>query len=174
MNAPAQFFEREALSHAVREASNDRIIARTSAAVSPKTSNLSFGFQDDAGNTVLLVDQSRQYHIDARTLGVFPPAPSAPTEAGRVMAAEALRIARQGSAKFVTPAPTLHDKQRNIGSTSWSDTPVKHRRIIAHLACLPSDISNRLDRELTESEKTLLRAAARDLYEGINGLSASL
>jgi hypothetical protein len=175
MNAPARFFEREALMDVSRQqASNDAAIPRTSFPASLKTTALPYGFQDDAGNTVLLVDQSRQYHVDARRLGTFPDAPAEATAAGKIMAAEAVRLAREASARFSPAASNLRNRQRPAGATSWCDTPMKHRRMIAHLACLPSDISEKMDRDLTENEKTLLRAAAQDLYEGISGLSSTL
>jgi len=175
MNAPARFFERQALIDVSRQlASNDAATLHTSPSSLTQKSALPYGFQDDAGNIVLLVDQSRQYHVDARQLGTFPVAPTEATATGKQMAAEAVRMAREASAKFAPTATNLRNKQRLAHHTSWCDTPMKHRRIIAHLACLPSDISEKSDRDLTENEKTLLRAAARDLYEGISGLSASL
>jgi hypothetical protein len=177
MNAPARLFERDALIAAEHHAaSNDALFPHRRNPTARRVDALPFGFQDDAGNTVLLVDQSRQYHVDARKLGHLSdePVPEA-TAAGRAMAAEAVRAARQASAKF-EPAAGINSRnsQLTIGRRSWHETPVKYRRIICHLACLPSDVADKMDRDLTESEKVLLRAAARDLYDGIRGTAEAL
>lgn len=156
MNAPATFFERRAI-----------------AAAHPP---FPIGFLDEEDNPVIVIDQHHQSHVDARVLGSYPAAASRPTENGRAAARAAVSAARAASKKFTTvsPAPDNTERQKFIGLTSWSGTPEKYRKILAQLASLPSDTAHKSDRELTENEKVLLRAAVKDLLFGIGALAGSI
>lgn len=55
----------------------------------------------------------------------------------------------------------------------WHDVPAGLRKTIARAAGLPSDVVDKLDRDLTESEKCHIRTAAkrlRDIAEGLTHL----
>lgn len=45
----------------------------------------------------------------------------------------------------------------------WHDTPELYRRMVAHAAGLPREVADKIDRDLTEREKELIRSAVRDM-----------
>ncbi len=112
-----------------------------------------------------------QCHLDARASGAMPPAPAQATETGRQLCKAALEHARSLSRKATRPA---HDREHLIGLTSWRDTPHEYRRMLAVMASLPPSTADKTDRELTENEKAMLRAAAKRVSEAVRGLAASL
>lgn len=114
-----------------------------------------------------------QSHLSAVDLGTMP-APAAPaTDTGRQLAKMAVAAARASCAPARTAA-TDPAREKLAGLTCWRETSPEHRRVLVMLANLPRETTDKSDRDLTESEKVLLRAAARRLAEGISGLAASL
>lgn len=113
-----------------------------------------------------------QCHLDAHAQGSMP-APAAPvTDRGRALARAALDEIRNTTKRGA--AVRTADREQFIGLTSWRETPPEYRRVLASLASLSADVAEKADRELTENEKTLLRAAARRLSDGIRNLAGSL
>jgi hypothetical protein len=78
---------------------------------------------------------------------------------------------RQALAKIRALCPSKITSRDDCGrvalrnSVCWHDTPELYRKHLARLAGLPLDVAAKLDRDLTESEKSLLRAAARDFRD---------
>lgn len=60
--------------------------------------------------------------------------------------------------------------RRPVNLTCWKDTPQLYRRMLATAAGLSADVVNKNDRDLTETEKVMLRSAATDLRDHLNGL----
>lgn len=112
-----------------------------------------------------------QSHLDAHATGMMPPAAAPATDKGRAACKAVLEQVRAMSAKTVRPA---QNREQFIGLTSWRDTNYEYRRMLAVLASLPPSVADKTDRDLTETEKTMLRAAAKRISEGISGLAASL
>lgn len=56
--------------------------------------------------------------------------------------------------------------------SSWHSTPEPFRKLVARAAGLPVDVSDKLDKDLSESEKTAIRDAARRLKERADTLFA--
>lgn len=54
--------------------------------------------------------------------------------------------------------------------TCWHNTPALYRKHIAHMAGLPAEVVGKMDRDLTEREKAMLRAAIRDFLGYCNSL----
>lgn len=65
--------------------------------VLPVLMTMPAGAIDESGNAVRVLDQVREFHRDARTLGTFPAASSPATDYGRQCAAEAVQLSREGS-----------------------------------------------------------------------------
>lgn len=112
-----------------------------------------------------------QSHLDARATGAMPPPPSSATDKGRAMCKAVLEQARAMSSRT---ASTPQNRAQFIGLTSWRDTSYEYRRMLAVMASLPPSVADKTDRDLSETEKTMLRAAAKRVSEGISGLAASL
>lgn len=55
---------------------------------------------------------------------------------------------------------------------SWHSTPEPFRKLVTRAAGLPLDVSDKLDKDLSESEKTAIRDAARRLKERADTLFA--
>jgi hypothetical protein len=132
------------------------------------------GYLADDDTLVQVPNQWHQSHVDARQLGTMPPAPVQRTDTQRQLgrqvlssAVEACRAATRSAQQRTTRAPSM-------ALTCWRETPRNHRRILARLAGLSFDVADKSDRDLTEDEKAQLRAAARELLDGIGGLAASL
>jgi hypothetical protein len=147
MNAPLSLIERLALQTAA-------------------PANLPYGFADESGNSVKLVDQWHESQQPASAKYLAEPAHA--TDEGRRLAAEAVAAARA-----LTPI-RLAKRSKIIGLTNWHDTPPHQRRVIARLAGLPQETVTKFDRDLSENEKALLRAAARDLRDNVAALASSL
>lgn len=112
-----------------------------------------------------------QCHLDARAAGSMPPPPAPVTQSGRAMAKAALEQARAMTSKT---ARATEDRKGVTALTSWRDTPYDSRRVVAMLAGLPPSVADKTDRQLSETEKAMLRSAARRLSDGITGLAKSL
>lgn len=69
--------------------------------------------------------------------------------------------------QHATPRPAV----RGVGQ-GWRNTPEPFRRLVARAAGLAEDVVAKVDRELTESEKAAIRAAAGRLKERAEGLFA--
>lgn len=54
----------------------------------------------------------------------------------------------------------------------WRDTPELYRKLICRAAGVPLEVADKRDRDLSEREKVMLRAAVRDLREYCAGLGA--
>lgn len=116
-----------------------------------------------------------QCHLDARASGVMPADPAPATDTGRKACAALLEQARAMSRKASAPAlASMQERARFTGLTSWTDTPREYRRMLAVMASLPPSLADKSDRDLSENEKALLRAAAKRISQGISGLAASL
>lgn len=92
----------------------------------------------------------------------LPPAPCGKTPLGM----EYLQSLRQRSVSPVVATPA----RRPVNLTCWKDTPQLYRRMLATAAGLSADVVNKIDRDLTETEKVMLRSAATDLRDHLNGL----
>jgi hypothetical protein len=57
-------------------------------------------------------------------------------------------------------------------SSCWRETPESFRKLIVRSAGLPADVVGKLDRDLTETEKAMIRAAAKRLKERADALFA--
>lgn len=79
---------------------------------------------------------------------------------------QSLAILRQGQKRS---APAENAGARKSFAPWWRATPELYRRIIVRCAGLPADVVGKIDRDLTESEKALLRAAIRDLQVSLPG-----
>lgn len=84
--------------------------------------------------------------------------------------------------KYVDEALQILSKKREkkeelrkpVNLASWSQTPELYRRMIARVAGLSIDVVKKIDRDLTESEKVMLRAASSDLREWSSRLAGAL
>nr|GFD60135.1 hypothetical protein [Tanacetum cinerariifolium] len=47
----------------------------------------------------------------------------------------------------------------------WRDTSYEYRRMLAVMATLSPSVADKIDRDLSETEKTMLRAAAKRVSE---------
>lgn len=89
------------------------------------------------------------------------------TEAGRAALAAIKSQIHPPREQHATPRPAV----RGVGS-SWRNAPEAFRRLVARAAGLSLDVVAKVDRELTESEKAAIRAAAARLKERAEGLFA--
>lgn len=81
-----------------------------------------------------------------------------------------LQLAKQ-SIKAQEPARNADDGRAALQHIRcWHDTPELYRKHIARMAGLDADVVGKLDRDLTEREKALLRAAIRDFLTFCNAL----
>ncbi len=62
--------------------------------------------------------------------------------------------------------------ERQPAYFSWSNTPEAFRRLVARAALLGPEVVDKLDRDLSESEKAAIREAARRLRERADALFA--
>jgi hypothetical protein len=78
-------------------------------------------------------------------------------------------------AMLAKPAKQVQDiaaREALRGITCWRDTPEIFRKHIARLAGLNLDVAAKMDRDLSETEKAMLRSAARDMQRVTAGLVA--
>lgn len=74
---------------------------------------------------------------------------------------------------LITPREAAKKAQGTARSCrGWRDTPEAFRRLIARSAGLPLDVVAKLDRDLTETEKAMIRNAAARLKERADALFA--
>lgn len=126
---------------------------------------------DDDGHPVTVMDQWHQSFEMAK----LPPPPSAATEYGRNCAAEVLARARAISTSVPKTFGIGAAERRKLeANMSWRDTPRGHRMILARMAGLTPEIVDELDRNLSESEKAHLRAAAAELRDSFAALTRAL
>ncbi|GGI16919.1 hypothetical protein [Oxalicibacterium faecigallinarum] len=57
-----------------------------------------------------------------------------------------------------------------VSLTCWKDTPQLYRKMIARVAGLSGDVVEKRDRDLTETEKAMLRSAIADMRQCFQGL----
>lgn len=85
---------------------------------------------------------------------------------------EARRRLAAAKAMIKNAPPVVHDDGReqfkNI--TCWHNTPELYRVMVARCAGLGPDVVGKMDRDLSEREKALLRSAVRDLRDYLNSL----
>jgi len=93
-----------------------------------------------------------------------PPAPKTAAGAAALQSVKSL---------IQPPRKPLPARQSRAGlSGAWKATPEAFRRLVARSAGLAEDVVGKVDRELTESEKAHIRAAAARLKERAEGLFA--
>jgi hypothetical protein len=93
----------------------------------------------------------------------LPSVGNGPTAAGRECLAGVRQLIRQ---------PTKPPTPSKIAAAAWRSTPEPFRRLVARAAGLSLDVVKKQDRELTETEKALIRAAAQRLRERADALFA--
>lgn len=54
--------------------------------------------------------------------------------------------------------------------TCWKDTPQLYRRMVVAAAGLSAEVVNKIDRDLSESEKVMIRSAVTDMRNHLNML----
>lgn len=59
-----------------------------------------------------------------------------------------------------------------VNLTCWRDTPQLYRRMVVAAAGLPPEVVNKIDRDLSESEKVRMRAAISDMRVVFGRLTA--
>lgn len=92
----------------------------------------------------------------------LPPPPTSKTPLGL----KYLESLRQRSASPVDAKPT----RRPVNITCWKDTPQLYRRMVVAAAGLSADVANKIDRDLSETEKVMLRSAIADMRLVMQGL----
>jgi hypothetical protein len=109
--------------------------------------------QTEAPDTV--VDRQDISHRPA----VVPELPTMNRDTAKAYLAEvkAMLIKPKKQIQNITAREALH------GITCWRDTPEIFRKHIARLAGLNLDVAAKMDRDLSETEKAMLRSAARDM-----------
>lgn len=60
------------------------------------------------------------------------------------------------------------------GVSCWADAPLLHRKCLVRLAGLDQFVVHKSDKELSESEKALLRATAKNLIASISEIERFL
>ena len=86
-----------------------------------------------------------------------------PTEAGRRTLAELRAQTRRDDAARA-------DRRQAVPVASWPALPELYRRMVARAAGLGVEVVDRIDRDLTEREKVMLRSAASDMRAWLNTL----
>lgn len=81
-----------------------------------------------------------------------------PVEARKKMAEVKKLIRCQPKAE-----PDVAARQTLAAIRCWHDTPELYRRMVARAAGLPGDVVGKIDRDLSEREKELIRSAVRDM-----------
>jgi hypothetical protein len=93
-----------------------------------------------------------------------PPALPEITDTGRQHLQAALSMCQRQGPKSARPEVKP--------LTCWKETPEPFRRLVARSAGLPLDVVHKIDRELSETEKAMIRAAAARLKERADALFA--
>lgn len=89
---------------------------------------------------------------------------TAATDIARAHISAALATLKKRSAPAKTPAGA----RKTCGC--WRETPEPFRKLVARSAGLPLDVADKFDRDLTETEKAMIRAAAGRLKERADAL----
>ncbi|MES2027370.1 MAG: hypothetical protein V4448_17625 [Pseudomonadota bacterium] len=95
--------------------------------------------------------------------GQLPPLPSGKTSVG-------VEYLAQIKAQSAKTNPVKRDLRRPVMLTCWKDTPQLYRRMVVAAAGLSADVVNKIDRDLSETEKVMIRAAVTDLRDHLNML----
>lgn len=94
--------------------------------------------------------------------GQLPPLPCGKTSVGL----EYLK-----SLRSVASAPKMPQAHRKpVMLTCWKDTPQLYRRMVVAAAGLSAEVVNKIDRDLSESEKVMIRSAVTDMRNHLNML----
>lgn len=96
---------------------------------------------------------------------VVPETTKIDVESARQQLARVLAVCRR-------PAARPHAQNAFKSFSSWHDTPELYRRMVAHAAGLGRDVVDKVDRDLTEQEKAMLRIAAADMRTVLSSLVA--
>jgi hypothetical protein len=88
------------------------------------------------------------------------------TETARQHITSCLLTLKKRSAAAKTPAAA----RKTCGC--WRETPEPFRKLLARSAGLSLDVVSKFDRDLTETEKTMIRSAAARLKERADALVA--
>lgn len=106
-------------------------------------------------------------HPSFRTCAVSPLGHK--TDFGQQQLAQALALA---APRKRATAGDAAGRRQYAGLTCWRDTPELFRRVIVRLADLPAEVASKFDKDLTETEKAMLRAAIRDVRQVTAALAA--
>lgn len=85
------------------------------------------------------------------------------TPEGRAHLSRALQMVR----KCGTAA---RSSRKPVHLTCWKDTPQLYRRMVVAAAGLSADVVEKKDRDLSETEKVMLRSASSDMRDWLNTL----
>lgn len=99
---------------------------------------------------------------------VLPLLPVSNKQAAKFHIDEIMRILKKPSEQ----RKNNEDREALKGISCWKDTPERYRKHIARLAGLSLDVAAKMDRDLSESEKSMIRSAARDMNGVTNRLMA--
>jgi hypothetical protein len=89
------------------------------------------------------------------------------TQVTRSIGAQYLQSLKRSAAPVESPGAA----RKSFSSiTCWKDTPQLYRKVMARVAGLSADVVEKIDRDLTETEKAMLRAAASDLRGYVDSL----
>jgi len=69
------------------------------------------------------------------------------------------------------PLPVDDGRRAFASITCWKDIPQLYRRVLARVAGLSADVVEKMDRDLTETEKAMLRSAASDMRGYLESLA---
>lgn len=86
------------------------------------------------------------------------------TEQGKRESERALQAARDMCAKAKSTS------RKPVMLTCWKDTPQLYRRMVVAAAGLSADVANKIDRDLSETEKVMIRSAVTDMRNHMNML----
>lgn len=89
------------------------------------------------------------------------------TEQGKRESERALQMARDMCAAAKT---TARATRKPVMLTCWKDTPQLYRRMVVAAAGLSADVANKIDRDLSETEKVMIRSAVTDMRNHMNML----
>ena len=108
-----------------------------------------------------IVDQNHESFRPA----VIPTVPVINVEQARCKLAQAKALI-----KCEKPAIKDDSRKQLIGITCWHNTPELYRRMVTHAAGLERSVVEKLDRDLTESEKVMLRSAISEMRQYLESL----
>jgi len=90
-----------------------------------------------------------------------------------ISVSEARKRLAEARAIIARKKPLLvDDGRRALASiTCWKDIPQLYRKVLARVAGLSADVVEKMDRDLTETEKAMLRSAASDMRGYLESLA---